>query len=115
MGGRRKEISEWFEIFPISDAFTKSLDQDPRAVLLVDVGGSHGHDLIQFKKRYPQLPGRLIVQDLPETLISLHTPSREIEWMEYDFFHPQPVQGKIVALLYVFFSAILFRGQLRRE
>lgn len=64
--------------------------------LLVDVGGSVGHDLSEFRRKWPQAAGRLVLQDLPEVLAqaknaNLH-PS--IELMEHDFFTEQPVKGE---------------------
>lgn len=63
--------------------------------LLVDMGGSVGHDLSEFRRKWSAAPGRLVLQDLPEVLeqaktMSLH-PSIEI--MEHDFFNEQPVKG----------------------
>jgi hypothetical protein len=34
-------------------------------VLLVDVGGSFGHDLLYFRRKCPDVPGRLLLQDRP--------------------------------------------------
>ena len=93
MGFRRIEILPWYHIFPINDELSTSLRSDPDAVLIVDVGGSHGHDILKFKERYPALPGKFILQDLPETIDSLIGESSGIEPMAYNFYHPQPVKG----------------------
>ncbi|CAD6578655.1 MAG: hypothetical protein ASARMPREDX12_008924 [Alectoria sarmentosa] len=102
MGINRKENLAWCEVFPITDQFSASLRADPRAVLLVDVGGSHGHDLLKFKERCPDLPGRLILQDLPEKINSLSGELSGIEKMAYNFYDHQPVKGARV----YFFGAI---------
>ena len=93
MGFRRIQISPWYEIFLITDQFTTDLRTDPHAALIVDVGGSHGHDLLKFKERYPGLPGKLILQDLPETINSLSGELSGIEPMAYNLYHPQPIKG----------------------
>ena len=93
MGFNRRDITAWCEVFPITDQFSAGLRSEPRDVLLVDVGGSHGHNLLRFKDRYPSLPGRLILQDLPETINSLSDELSGIEPMSYNFFDPQPVKG----------------------
>ncbi len=65
-------------------------------VLLIDVGGSGGHDLIGFHKAHPSMPGRLILQDLPTTIQSLDSAAlaqQSIKPMGHDFFTPQPVHG----------------------
>jgi hypothetical protein len=61
-------------------------------VLLVDVGGNQGHDLVRFRKKHPQAPGRLILQDLP-AVVAGHT-DETIEAMAYSFLDPQPVKGE---------------------
>lgn len=94
MAGRRKESLRWFEIFPVEEALATSLKTDPKDVLIVDIGGSHGHDLIRLKENHPNLAGRFVLQDLPETVNSIPSPFPEIEPMIHDFFTPQPIIGK---------------------
>ena len=62
-------------------------------VLLVDVGGGLGHDLRAFKAKYPQVPGRLILQDLKEAIMQMPQSHPELETQVHDFFNPQPVKG----------------------
>ncbi|OJK01987.1 hypothetical protein ASPACDRAFT_50756 [Aspergillus aculeatus ATCC 16872] len=64
-------------------------------VLLVDVAGSFGHDLLDFRRKWPDVPGRLVLQDLPEVVASVPGEVREhgIEVMGYDFFTAQPAIG----------------------
>lgn len=79
---------------------TSISDQD---VLLVDVGGSFGHDLLDFRRKWPDVPGRLVLQDLPEVVASvqnLDEPS--IDVMGHDFFTEQPVKGGLMFLVYLF-------------
>ncbi len=90
---RRKEILPWYEVFPVTDQLSAGLRSDPRATLLVDVGGSRGHDLLKFKEQHSSLSGRLILQELPETINSLSDELGGIEAMAYNFYDPQPVIG----------------------
>lgn len=62
-------------------------------VLLVDVGGGMGHDLRQFKDRFPHISGRLILQDTESVIAQLKQSSSGIEATVHDFFTPQPVKG----------------------
>lgn len=62
-------------------------------ILLVDVGGGKGHDLIKFLNRYPSAWGRLILQDLPNLIQNLEGLSPGIQAMGHDFFTPQTVKG----------------------
>ena len=97
MAARRREAPRWFEIWPVSDTLKSGLRSGPDDVLLVDIGASHGHDLMRFKERYGSFPGRLVLQDLPETTRTIHNLAEGIEAMAYDFFTPQPVAGKFLS------------------
>lgn len=68
-------------------------DQD---VLLVDIGGSLGHDLSEFRRKWPQVPGRLILQDLPKVVEQARSMDLDpaIELMTHDFFTEQPIKGE---------------------
>jgi len=54
--------------FPVEEEVTKGLKEDEKAVTMVDVGGSLGHELLELKKSYSEMPGRLILQDLLEAI-----------------------------------------------
>lgn len=71
-------------------------DVEDSGALLVDIGGSVGHDLSEFRRKWPEAPGRLVLQDLPEVLDQARTMSlhKSIEIMEHDFFTEQPVRGE---------------------
>lgn len=81
---------EWFEIFPVLD----KLQVPPERVAFVDVGGGVGHDVIALKTRFPQLPGKYIVQDLPQVIDDIKEPLGEgISAVKIDMFEGQPIQG----------------------
>ena len=62
-------------------------------VALVDVGGSRGHVLEDVMKYMPGLKGRLVLEDLPETLEGVELPKR-IEVIPYTFLETeQPIKG----------------------
>ena len=67
---------------------------DKDAVLIVDVGGSTGHDLDLFVEANPGIPGRLVLQDLPEIIAQARPRSSRIEATVHDFFTLQPIKGK---------------------
>ena len=95
MGARRDGARpQWFEIYPAGKELSSISGNDGQeAVLLVDVGGGHGHETVKFQEQYPHLKGRFILQDLLETLAGIDTPLEAVEIMPYDFFTPQPVKG----------------------
>ena len=94
--------AKWFEMPDILQAVfgeTKLTDDE---VLIVDVGGSGGHDLIAFNRGHPDITGRLILEDLPATIEGVDTgllAKHHIEPTPHDFFTPQPVKGAKVYYL----------------
>ena len=98
--------SSWVEWFDIQQHVIKgfaergdveSLADKPHGsdVLLVDVGGGHGHDLRDFRANFPDAGGRLVLQDLPAAIKEARGNNENggIELMEHDFFTPQPIKG----------------------
>ncbi|KAG6000380.1 hypothetical protein E4U21_005543 [Claviceps maximensis] len=85
-------LAPWPEIYP-TDTIVLAGRSKPERKLVVDVGGSRGHDLEKFLARHPDIPaGSLILQDLPEAVRNLQLP-KAIQSQEYDFFTEQPVKG----------------------
>jgi hypothetical protein len=93
MAGRRKGSVRWPEIFPIASRLDSAFRDKENAVLLADIGGNQGHDLKLLKEQEPDLPGRLVLMDLPEVVNKVITPLEGIEVIPYDFFTPQPIKG----------------------
>ncbi|CRG91369.1 Demethylsterigmatocystin 6-O-methyltransferase [Talaromyces islandicus] len=82
--------ADWFDIYPVQENLRVSPDQ----VLLVDIGGGVGHDLMAFKKRFPDLPGKLILQDLPQVIDTIKDPLLEgITATGHSMLDPQPIRG----------------------
>ncbi|KAI8936948.1 hypothetical protein NX059_006176 [Plenodomus lindquistii] len=81
----------WVSSYPVErevDTFKPSAD----SALLVDIGGGFGQHSIAFRKAFPQLEGRVLVQDVASTLA--HAPEIEgIEFLEHNFFTLQPIKG----------------------
>ncbi|KAH7370259.1 S-adenosyl-L-methionine-dependent methyltransferase [Rhexocercosporidium sp. MPI-PUGE-AT-0058] len=98
MRGRKDGSPRWLDYFPISTQVSDlSIAED--AVTLVDVGGNLGHDLQLFRERCPEIPGKVVLMDLPVVLRQIKGPLVGIEKVEYDFFTPQPIVG---AKFYIF-------------
>ncbi|KAK8073470.1 S-adenosyl-L-methionine-dependent methyltransferase [Apiospora phragmitis] len=97
MGGYRQGRLPWMapEFVPVQEVLIKGADQSPDAVFMVDVGGCLGHDLLEFHRYHPTVPGKLIVQDLPQVVGSI-IPSEEnkaLTPMAHNFFEEQPIKG----------------------
>ena len=95
MAVRRKGLATWHETFPMATVLGPGAKRDEDAVLLVDVGGNWGHEIVSFHAAYPDLPGRLVLQDLPAMIekVAVENPPKGVELMQYDFLTPQPVKG----------------------
>ncbi|KAJ5525434.1 O-methyltransferase [Penicillium frequentans] len=89
--------------FPVRDILGKGANTEKDAVLLVDVGGGKGHDLILFQKRYGDLPGRMILQDLPSVVEQAGQLPEGLEATGHDFFKENPIKG---ARAYYFHSVL---------
>lgn len=90
MSGNRGNRKHWSDWFPVE---SEIISADENDTLLVDVGGGKGHDLAKLLNKYPQMKGRLVLQDLPETISCIQLLSPGIHRMPHDFFTPQPVKG----------------------
>ncbi|GAP92083.1 putative sterigmatocystin 8-o-methyltransferase protein [Rosellinia necatrix] len=91
--------------------FEKRFAQDTTSstILFVDVGGGSGSQSLAFRQRYPNLPGRVLLQDRPEVVRQVKpmlADSGNIESEVYDFSTtPQPVQGAIAYYMRNIFHA----------
>ncbi|KAL4745491.1 hypothetical protein BDW72DRAFT_211295 [Aspergillus terricola var. indicus] len=62
-------------------------------ILIVDIGGGEGAYLHEFNHKFPDIPGRRILQDLPHVLDTVTDIPEKTELMAHDFFTAQPVKG----------------------
>ena len=95
MAGYRAGKASWTQegFYPVSERLGAGLKKEADTVLLVDVGGGMGHDLEDLKTRFPDLKGRLLLQERPEVIRQIASLSTGIEVIEHDFFTTQPVKG----------------------
>jgi len=90
MSIRRQGAQEtWLSVYPVEEE-TKAWSQEK--AVYVNIGGNVGMQNAEFKQKYPNVPGRVILQDRPENVAkALQTPG--VENITYDFFTPQPIKG----------------------
>ncbi|KAI8300769.1 O-methyltransferase mpaG [Colletotrichum sp. SAR11_240] len=95
MGAYRQGRPSWMDkgFYPVKERLLDGFDHSEDGVLLVDVGGSFGHDIDEFRKKYPKAPGRLVLQDLPSVINQIDKLDNTIERMGHDFFDEQPIKG----------------------
>ncbi|KAI1803319.1 putative O-methyltransferase [Daldinia bambusicola] len=85
----------WPEFYDTTE-LVAGADLNSGAPLLVDIGGHHGHDILNFLKKYPDVPtGSLVIQDLEAVLAEAHLDTDKVKLMPHSFFEPQPIHGKI--------------------
>ncbi|KAK3386836.1 S-adenosyl-L-methionine-dependent methyltransferase [Podospora didyma] len=94
MGGYAQGRPRWLDdgFYPVQERLIEGFSGE---TLLVDIGGSVGHDINEFATRFPDAKGRLVLQDV-EAVISTITENQispKIERTVYDFFTEQPVKG----------------------
>ena len=89
----RRRGAPWHSYFPVNEKFGNA---SPSDTLLVDVGGGTGADLVAFREAHPNVPGKLVLQDLP-AVISASSPdtlsASGVEAVPHNFLHPQSVKG----------------------
>lgn len=81
-------------VYPVHDNLIKGSKTGDDEVFLVGVGGNKGHNLEEFKSKWPNAPGKLILQDQPHVLAEISSLHPAIEPMVHDFSTEQPVKGK---------------------
>lgn len=89
MALRRTPDVSWLSVYPVVEE-AKGVTAD-RAVF-VNVGGGIGHQCAEFKKAHPDIPGRVVLEDLQHS-INAALPTPGVENIVHNFFEKQPVKG----------------------
>ena len=98
MEGQRANRPHWGDWFPVRERILDHPDVKADSPLIVDIGAGRGHDLIGFKQRFPDAPGKLVLEDLSSVVDEVHgaqdLDAAGVETVAYDFFaEKQPVEG----------------------
>ncbi|KAF4553200.1 O-methyltransferase domain-containing protein 4 [Elsinoe fawcettii] len=91
----------WFRVFPFASSLGSFLSASP-APVLVDIGGGVGHQCIALLDAYPELAGRLVLQDLPQSIdmAAPHLPVG-VKGEAHDFFTTQPESSRGARFFYL--------------
>ncbi|KAI0964899.1 S-adenosyl-L-methionine-dependent methyltransferase [Xylaria arbuscula] len=89
MALRRAPEVSWLSVYPARELAGQPSPED---AVYVNIGGGIGHQCLHFKEKFPDIPGRIILQDLPHTIANA-LPCKGVEQMAYDFYEPQPIIG----------------------
>lgn len=83
-------MPNWLDVFPVGEQLCGNIEAE--SVFLVDIGGGPGHQCGALKERYPDMRGRIILQDTEDIMKeALFCPG--VEAMVHDFWTEQPVKG----------------------
>jgi O-methyltransferase domain len=83
----------WEEAYPVKENIIDGFDASVSDALFVDIAGGRGHEVGQLKARFPDAPGRFVLEDLPAVIDDIKELDSSIERIKHDFFEPQPVKG----------------------
>lgn len=81
---------------PTTDFQLSQADVQAGRVMAVDVGGGAGHQMLALQKAFPDLKGKMVVQDVEMMIGQVDHETAEakgLEPMVHDFFTRQPVRG----------------------
>ncbi len=98
MGGYHQGRPSWMDegLYPVKERLIEGAQAGPDAPFLVDIAGGVGHDLDEFRRKVPHVPGRLVLQDLASIIEQANRLDCRIEKMVYDFYTEQPVRGEFL-------------------
>lgn len=89
MATQRQDMPTWLDVYPWQD---KTDGLKPEQPFFVDIGGGIGHQSIALREKVPQLPNKIILQDIPGALDhAIKHPG--VEPVLQDFFQPQTITG----------------------
>ncbi|KAL1964923.1 hypothetical protein VTN77DRAFT_6276 [Rasamsonia byssochlamydoides] len=91
--GSRGSRTSWLEWFPVQERIIDGFEGGDDAVLLVDVAGGRGHEIGAFKSKFPDAPGRLVLEDLAHVIDDVQSLDPSIERVKIDLFEGQPVRA----------------------
>lgn len=101
MALKQQAAPNWVDWFDIQENLLDGFSNRPDDVLLVDVGGGEGNYLHAFNDKFPDAPGRRILQDLPQVISTINNTPKGTELMVHDFFTVQPVKGTKIDFFFV--------------
>lgn len=97
MTGKHAGRPSWMDpdFYPFKENLIKDAKTEHDSVFLVDIGGGRGHDLQEMCAKHPELPGKLVLQEVKGVVKEAEASGldRKIVAMEHDFFTKQPITG----------------------
>lgn len=95
MKAQRSSTPNCFDFYSLAPTSPVRGADDPRPVF-VDVGGGAGHQCAALARKYPDLAGKIVLQDLAQPIADAKSSGilpTGVTATVHDFFTPQPVVG----------------------
>ena len=54
----------FLDIYPVDERLIKGVSNKGESVLFIDIGGGHGHETQSMIRKFPEAPGRKILQEV---------------------------------------------------
>ncbi|KAK8038298.1 hypothetical protein PG994_015065 [Apiospora phragmitis] len=81
--------------YPVQQRLIDGFDASSKdAAMFVHIAGGVGHYTDAFRAAFPDVPGRLVLQDLPLVISQIRELRPRIERMGHDFLEEQPIKGE---------------------
>jgi hypothetical protein len=90
----------WTDWFPIEEVCLNGFDEAKSEYLFVDVAGGKGHECELLLKKFPNLQGKLVLEDLPFVIDDISVLDDGIERVKHDFTTPQSIHGGFTCWVY---------------
>ncbi|KAJ6021441.1 O-methyltransferase family 2 [Penicillium herquei] len=90
---KQNATPSWLDWFDIQNHLVEDFNAEGSDILFVDVGGGEGQYVQGLKGKFPDTPGRLVLQDLPQVISAIESPPTGVELTSHDFFTAQPIKG----------------------
>lgn len=74
--------------YPFEERLINDADKGDEAIFMVDMGGGKGNDIAQILRKYPNLPGGLVLEDQEDVIADATGLDPRIQTLAHDFFKP---------------------------
>lgn len=91
MAGTWGRDQSWLDVLDVR-SLVQSAHPSPDKILFVDVGGGIGQQCALLKERLPDLPGKVVLQDVEKNVMNM-LPTLGVEGMVFEFWEEQPIKG----------------------
>lgn len=81
---------DWLDFYPVEERLVRGALQGEDEVFMIDVGGCTGSQALALQRRFSNIPGSIVVVDLPAAFPAADSRPSDLEFVPHDFFTPLP-------------------------